>query len=188
MDLHSWQVARLVISSLRKSLDMALQLPDPPDSLGPGPRRFYDELRCMLDSVRPGQVDLDRTSVRFEGSDVDVEFVHVERDDWSISATVGEREAIVATLGVHEHFFRPTDGEVEDRPWTSQIVDFFAEVLRGEIEVETTYRGRAPISVRHFGLDATGGRRSLGSIGLVTPAWLLLWQSKRTETERASWL
>jgi hypothetical protein len=167
---------------------MALQLPDPPESLDGAPRRFYDELRRMLDSVRPSQIDPERTSVTFDGNGVEVEFVHLERDGWSISATVGERHAIVATLGAHEDFFGPASGEDEDRPWTTQIVDFVAEILRGQIEVERTYRGRTPIYARHYSLDPTGRRQSLGHTGLLTPARLFLWQPKRTETERASWL
>ena len=79
------------------SLDMALQLPDPPESLHFARRRFYDELRRMLDVVRPSKVDPERTSVKFDGSSVEVELVHCEREGWSISATVGERDAIVAT-------------------------------------------------------------------------------------------
>ena len=67
-------------------------------------------------------------------------------------------------------------------------MDFVAEILRGEIEVETTFRGNAPISVRHFNRDASGTRHSLGYTGFLTPARLLLWQSKRTETETVSWL
>jgi hypothetical protein len=167
---------------------MALQLPDPPESLDAAPQRFYDELRRMLDSVRPSQVDPERTSVTFDGNGVQVRFVHLERADRSISATVGERHAIVATLGAHEDFFGPTTGEDQDHPWTTQIVDFVAEILRGEIEVERTYRGRTPIDVRHFSLDATGRRQSLGHTGFLTPARLSLWHSKRTETERVSWL
>ena len=167
---------------------MALELPDPPESIGSAPRRFYDELRQMLDSVRPTQVDPERTSVTFDGRGVEVKFVHLDRHDWSISATVGERDAIVATLGAHEHFFASTDGEDEERPWTTQVVDFVAEILRGEIEVETTYRGHSPIAVQHFGIDATGQRRSLGYTGVLTPARLFLWRSKRSESRSASWL
>ncbi len=45
------------------------------------------------------------------------------------------------------------------RPWTTVIVDFIAEILRGEIEIETTFRGNTPIAVRHFNLDERGQRR-----------------------------
>ena len=167
---------------------MTLQLPDPPESLKPAPRSFYDELQRMLDRVQPAHVDPRRSSVKFDKSGVEVELVHLNRKDWMICATVGDRDAIVGTLGAHEHFFGPSEGEGEGRPWTTQIVDFVAEILRGEIEVDTAYRGRSPISVRHFRLDARGKRHSLGYTGFLTPARLCLWQSKRTETETASWL
>jgi len=142
----------------------------------------------MLDSVQPGQVDPHQTSVRFDERGVEIKLVHLDRQRHSIRATVGDRDAIVATSNAHEHFFATAGGTGEERPWTTQIVDFIAEILRGEIEVETTYRGRAPISVRHFNIDATGQRRSLGSTGYLRAARFRFWQSKRTKTERVSWL
>jgi hypothetical protein len=142
----------------------------------------------MLDTVQPAQIDPGRSSARFDKNGVEVELVHLDRKDWAIWATVGDGDAILATLGAHEHFFAPSDGTHEGRAWTTEIVDFVAEILRGAIEVETSYRGCAPISVRHFTLDASGKRHPLGYTGFLTPARLFLWQTQRTETETASWL
>ena len=142
----------------------------------------------MLDSLQPGRVDPRRSSVGFDAPGVEVRLVHLHRQDRSILVTVGDSDATVATLGAREHFFGSADVEDDGRPWTAQVVDFVAEILRGEIEVETTYRGRAPLSVEHFSIDATGRRRSLGSTGFLTAARFFFWRSKRTETARASWL
>ena len=87
-----------------------MQLPDPPESLKPAPRSFYDELRRMLDGVQPVHVDPRRSSAKFSPSGVEVVLVHPDRKDWTIWATVGDRDAIVGTLGAHEHFFGPSDG------------------------------------------------------------------------------
>jgi hypothetical protein len=59
----------------------------------------------------------------------------------------------------------PSQGTPDDRVWTTQIVDFVAEILRGEIEIETTIRGDTPVSVRH----STGSPR-LGARGLLLRA------------------
>ena len=126
--------------------------------------------------------------MKFSESGVQIAFVHREYHEKSIRMTVGDRDAIVATLNTHEHFFASPDGQGENRPWTTQIVDFVAEILRGQIEVETTYRGRTPISVGHFNVDPTGRRHSLGATGYLRAARLFLWQPKRVETERTSWL
>ncbi len=142
----------------------------------------------MLDVVRPAQIDSGRSSAKFDKAGVEVELAHADREEWTIWATVGERDAIVGTLGAHEHFFAPTDQEDEDHPWTTEIVDFVAEILRGEVEVETTFRGRSPVSVRHFNLDESGRRQPLGYTGFLTPARFLPWRAKRTEIERVSWL
>ena len=166
---------------------MAARLPDPPESLNPASRRFYDELRLMLDAVKPTKLDPIRSAAKFDHGGVDVELVHVAHKDWSVWVTVGDRDAIVGTLGAHEHFFAPSSEEREERPWTTQVVDFIAEILRGEIAVQTTYRGRAPISVEHFNLDADGKQHPLGYTGFLTPARLLLWRPKRIQAETASW-
>lgn len=174
-----------VAADVRK---VSIALPDPPETLGAAPRAFYDELRRMLAVVQPTQLDSRRTSVRFDRHGIEIDLVHATRDDATIWATVGDEDAIVATGSAHEHFFAPDPGEEEDRRWTTEIVDFIAEILRGEIEVETTLRGNTPLSVRHFHIDERGERRPLGYTGFLVPARLLVWRPKRTETERISWL
>jgi hypothetical protein len=166
---------------------MSLALPEPPTSLSDPARAFYDELREMLAVVAPTQVDASTTSVQFNDDGVELELTHAERADWSIWATVGDRDAIAGTSWAHEHF-SPSRGAPDDRPWTTQIVDFIAEILRGEIEIETTFRGDTPMSVRHFNRDENGERNLLGRTSFLLPGRLLVWKPKRTETERASFL
>ena len=141
----------------------------------------------MLGVVSPTQIDSDASSVRFEDDGVDVQLAHSEQRDWLIWATVGDQTAIVAALGAHEHFFAAPGDDESERPWTIEIVDFIAEVLRGDIAVETTFRGNAALSVRHFNLDERGQRRQLGYTAFLTPARLLIWRPKRVEMVTASW-
>jgi hypothetical protein len=165
---------------------MKLSLPEPPDSLPPAPRAFYDELRRMLAVVDPPKLGGEKTSVRFDKKGLDLDLIHVSRDDWGIWATVGERDAIVSTGYAHEHFFATEERGAGDRPWTTKIVDFIAEILRGEVEVQTKFRGDTPISVEHFNFDESGQRNLLGHTGFLVPGRLMLWRSERTETERLS--
>ena len=165
---------------------MKLTLPDPPDELPRTPRVFYDELRRMLATVQPPRLSPDNTSVQFDKKGVEIDLVHADRHDWRIWATVGDRDAIVGTEYVHEHFSPRSGGGAGERPWTTEIVDFIAELLRGEVEIETTFRGPTPISVEHFNFDDHGARRLLGHTGFLVPARLFLWRPKRTETERLS--
>jgi hypothetical protein len=165
---------------------MKLSLPEPPDSFPPAPRAFYDELRQMLAVVDAPKLSGEKTSVRFDKNGLDVDLVHLSRDDLGIWATVGERDAIVGTSYAHEHFFAPAERAAGGRPWTTEIVDFIAEILRGEVEVETKFRGDTPISVEHFNFDETGQRNSLGHTGFLVPGRLMFWRSKRTETQRLS--
>jgi hypothetical protein len=73
----------------------------------------------------------------------------------------------------------------EVRP--SQL-DLAAEILRGEVEVETTFRGNTAVAVRHFNLDEHGDRQLLVSTGFLVPGRLAVWRPKRTTTERVSFL
>jgi hypothetical protein len=60
--------------------------------------------------------------------------------------------------------------------------------VRGEIEMETTFRGNTPVSVTHYNPDEHGERSFLGHTGFLVPARLFVWRPKRTETERASFV
>ncbi|MGH2383369.1 MAG: hypothetical protein ACRDG7_19430 [Candidatus Limnocylindria bacterium] len=51
----------------------------------------------MLDVVQPAKVDRRRISVKFDRDGVEVDLAHAHRGEWSIWATVGERDAIVST-------------------------------------------------------------------------------------------
>jgi hypothetical protein len=161
-------------------------LPDPPDELPSAPQAFYDELRRMLAAVQPPSLSRECTSVRFHRKGVEIDVVHDDRHDWRLWASVGEREAIVSTSYAHEHFWPRSGGEAGVRPWTTEIVDFIAELMRGEVEIHTTFRGHTPISVEHFNLDADGERRLLGHTGFLVPARLFLWRPTRTDIERLS--
>jgi hypothetical protein len=158
-------------------------LADRPDGLPDAARAFYDELRRMLAAVQPARLDPERTSVRFDSKGVELELVHADRPDWGIWATVGDRDAIVSTSYAHEHF---SPGLAGERPWTTEIVDFIAELLHGEVEIETTFRGSSPIGVNHFNRDADGERQHLGHTGFLVPSRLFVWRPKRTVTERVS--
>lgn len=162
-------------------------LPNPPPSLSGPPRTFYDELRGMLAEVRPSQLDLGAAVVTFDRG-LEVELKHASRRDWIIWATIGDRDAIVGTNWAHEHFFPPGRGVAEDRPWTTQMVDFVAEVLRGEVEVETTFRGSTPVGVRHYNRGQHGSRQLLVKTGFLVPGRLALWRPKHTTTERVSFV
>jgi hypothetical protein len=157
-------------------------LPDPPESLPPAPGRFYAELRAMLAAVRPRALDRDRVTVKFDRRGVDVVLPHVREPEWAIGAMVDKKSAIVMANTMHEHF----DRDAEGRPWPVQAVDFIAELLRGEIEIETEYRGAAAIRVRHYLLDPDGQRHELGMTGSLRPALLMFWRATRTEVTRVT--
>jgi hypothetical protein len=166
---------------------MTTALPEAPAALEGAPRAFYDELLRMLSVVQP-MLDEQESWAKFDRKGVEVNLVHAERTDWAIWATVGKRDAIAGTSWAHEHFFAPDEGDPEPRPWTTEIVDFVAEILRGEIETETTFRGGSVLSVRHFNRDEHGERKSLGRTVFLPPARLLIWLPKRVERERMSFL
>src|SRR3954454_14639949 len=132
---------------------MSIKLPEPPATLPTAPRAFYEQLRRMLEVVRPTRIDANKVSVTFGDEGLELSLVHADGEDWVIWTTVGDREAIVGIAGAHEDFSAPPAGVVEERSWRTQMVDFIAELLCGEIEIETTFRGDTPVSVKHFNRD-----------------------------------
>lgn len=157
-------------------------LPEPPPDAGLNCLAFYVELRQMLDRTRPSKVSESKSSVKFSKQTLEVWLVHSENDDWSVGATMSESGAIVSTGPAHEHF--SVEENVDpDRPWTTRMVDFIAEALRGEIETQTVFRGSNPITVEHFRIEADGSSSSLGFTGFLTPARAMVWLPKSSKIE-----
>ena len=135
----------------------------------------------MLDAVRPR--DCGGAVVWFDKGGLDVELRHVTEADWMISAIVDSDGAMVGLGSVaHEHIEADEDG----RPWPSVAVDFIAEILRGETEVRTTYRGGAVLRATLLLIAPDGSRQELCTTGLIRPALLMFWKPTRTEVKRVS--
>lgn len=138
---------------------------------------FLSELKEMLEHVRPAALDEAASSAEVRGEVVEVRLVHAREPDWSIWAEAEERSIVVGVAELHEHFGPEWSGDGE-RAWTTVAVDFVAELLRGEIEIHTTYRGKTPAAVRH---RRVGEADELGYTGTI--AALVFWRPKRTEVE-----
>jgi hypothetical protein len=159
-----------------------VSLPEPAIALAPEPARFYDEIRRMLEIVRPRE--LEHVGVSFDNGGVDVTLRHAREADWSIDAMVDSNGAVVHVGPVaHEHF----DADEGGRPWAMIAVDYIAELLRGEIEIETEYRGRAVLRARQFLVDPDGHRHELSMTGLLRPALLMFWKPTRTDVKRVTY-
>ena len=87
---------------------------------------------------------------------------------------------------MHEHFEPPPGRAENQRPWTTQAVDFIAELLRGEIVVRRTYRGRFLVRIEHGRTDEVDESSSYTTTVLLTPALLLPFVRTRVESERPS--
>jgi hypothetical protein len=135
---------------------------------------FLRELREMLAHVRPAALD-GEPRVNEEPPGFRVELVHAENPDWSIWALFGDDggEVVVGVAQMHEHLEH-----------ASEAIDMIAELLRGEIEIHTTYRGNFPATIRHYLVDDDGTRRELGLTGTVGS--LAMWRPTRTTVERVS--
>lgn len=144
--------------------------------------RFLTELRSMLDHVRPAELDEQSSEAKVEPGRVELRLAHAREESWSIWVDAGEDSIVVGAAEMHEHFEPWRDDE--ERSWTTQAVDMIAELLRGQIEIHTTYRGGSVARVRHYLVDEDGGRREFGLTAFS--AQLAFWRPKRTEVERVS--
>src|SRR4051794_34679410 len=111
-------------------------LPDPPPTLPPAPRAFYDELRAVVAELRPADIDAGRAEVDFGDGGVAVTLPHVREEDWTVAAQVSRAAAIVFAGPLTRHFDASAGPD-----WTSAAVRFAARALAGELEVPVAYRG-----------------------------------------------
>ena len=123
------------------------------------------------------------------------------------AACAGEPLASIDSLEASLLAARPlrltASGSVRAAPWRAELRGppwaALAEAGAAPLELSAELAGArlkgtlqpasSPAQVRaQFTLDANEQRHSLGYTGFLTPARLFLWQSKRIETETASWL
>lgn len=147
---------------------------------------FLRELLDMLAQVRPAALDEAACGVAPSPSGLRVTLAHAREERWSIWIEAGDDSIVVGIGEMHEHFEPWRDElEGEDRAWSTQAVDFIAELLRGEIEIHTTYRGDSVAKVNHYRREPDGSRTSFGLTGFTAAA--AVWRPKRTEVERVSY-
>ena len=141
-------------------------LPDPPATLPPAPRAFYDGVRAAVEALQPTLIDPDRMEIDFGDGGVAVTFPHVREPDWVIAGQVSRRAAVVFAGPLTEHF-RET---VRGADWTRPAVELVVRALRGEVAVPVTLRGRAVVRVGDERVWSTGA--------------LALWRPTRVEVVR----
>jgi hypothetical protein len=137
-------------------------LPDPPDTLPPAPRAFYDGVRTVVADLRPADIDPERMEIDFGDGGVAVTFPHVREPEWVLAAQVSRRAAVVFAGPVTEHF-----SDAPGADWTRPAVELLARVLRGELDVPVVLRGEAIVRV--------------GDERVWSPGALAFWRPTRVE-------
>ena len=145
------------------------------------PAGFFREVSEMLGQLDPPALDHDRSRITPRSDEILL--AHSDRPEWDVMAEFDEWSIVVGVAGAHEHFehFEAAPGE---RPWTSAAVDFIAEVLCGEVEVQKTYRGSFVVRVEHGRRDSDGAFQPFGTMVPLTPAHLLRFAARRVEVQR----
>lgn len=70
-----------------------------------------------------------------------------------------------------------------DRPWTTVAIDAVAGILRGDYEIEETYKGRRLIRTRVIDAGDPDGPRPITETGSLF-GWIPTPRSKRIERRR----
>ncbi|HZD02418.1 MAG TPA: hypothetical protein VFA46_20170 [Actinomycetes bacterium] len=150
-----------------------------------------DELGAMLDDYRPARLDRKASSIQATGHGwtldhtIAVQLAHADDPDAMIELAVGTGEVIVSWLTAHEHLYADEDSP-DGRPWPGRVVDLVAAVLRGELEVEDTYRGRWLVKTRIIDVAGPAGPRVLVTTGSLL-GWLPRPGARQVERRRISW-
>jgi hypothetical protein len=140
----------------------------PTDTMTPSQAEVLREVRKMLEALRPSQVVPEQTKAMMaRKGELEIHIPHRGRPDDSLTVTVDERDIGVGFGHDHLHFDRERYAE-----WLDEGLHFIWQILRGEIEVEVTFKGRVPLKTRVF---SGGGRwlapsdRDTGIAGVVQP-------------------
>ena len=149
---------------------------------------FLDELLMMLETYQPPLLDRSRSSIRDRGhawtkaNTIEVRLVHSSEPEAAVEIGLSDDEAIIAWLTAHEHITEWETG-CQDRTWTTQAVDAVAGILRGDYEIEDTYRGKRLIKTRVVDVGDPVGPRVITETGSLF-GWIPTPGSKRIERRR----
>lgn len=149
---------------------------------------FFDELERMLKAYEPPLLDRRRSSVRDEGhrwtkaNTIEVRLVHATEPEAAIEIGLSPDEAIVGWLTSHEHI-TTGDEHLGGRSWTSVAVDAVAAILRGDYEVEDTYRGQRLVKTRVIDVGDPDGPRAITETASLF-GWIPSPGAKRVERRR----
>ena len=126
----------------------------------------------MLEVYQPPLLDRRKSSIRYEGHSwtkadtIEIRLVHSSEPDAAIEVGLSPNEAIVSWLTAHEHIDeRAVEGGGADRAWTTVAVDAVAGILRGDYEVEDTYRGGKLVKTRIIDVGGPDGPRAITETG-----------------------
>jgi hypothetical protein len=123
------------------------------------------ELRKMLDALNPPQVVVEQTRATIvRKKELEIHIPHRERPDESLMITVDDGDIAVSFGYDHLHFDRKQHPE-----WLEEALHFVWGILRGNIEVEITSRGRVPLKTRVFRVEEAGSRHLIETLGLLVP-------------------
>lgn len=152
-----------------------------PGSPAPAQQAFLDELGQMLDAYKPALVDRSRSSItrRAKASTIEVRLAHRNEPDAAILVGVSPDEATVVWLTGHEHI-DAREAEGASRPWTTVAVDAVAGILRGDYEVEDTYRGKRRVKTRIIDAADPDGPRAIAETGSLL-GWVPAREPARVE-------
>src|ERR671919_197717 len=124
------------------------------DTLSPSQVEVLTELRKMLDALNPSQVVAEQTRAKVvRRKELEIHIPHRGRPDESLMITVDDGDIAISFGYDHLHFDRKQHPE-----WLEEALHFVWDILRGNIEVEITSRGRVPLKTRVFRVEEAGSR------------------------------
>ncbi|MGH2684203.1 MAG: hypothetical protein ACRDJP_01900, partial [Actinomycetota bacterium] len=127
--------------------------------------RVVNEVRKMLESLRPSHVEPDQTRAEPIGKHaVAIHVPHRKRPDDSLVLTVEKGDIAVGFSYEHIHFFPEKDAE-----WVEEALYFIWDLLRGRIELELIFKGRVLLKTRTYRIADDGSSSLVETGGNIVP-------------------